>query len=182
MPLEDPPMTPDEDVTAWPLLLPLLLLELPPVPGGHRPRVERDALIQGPVSGTSLVNTAAAITFIGNLNGDQFGSGMTAGDVDGDGARDVIISANREGVADNGAVYVFLNPASGTLYAFDADTRIVGTGAGDYLGSWLDFAEDTNRSGTDMIIVGASGRGQTTSEKDKGAVEFDDKLFWQHGQ
>lgn len=127
-------------------------------------------LIQGPVSGTSIVSSAAAITFIGNLNGDQFGSGMTAGDVDGDGNRDVIVSANREGVADNGAVYVFLNPASGTLYAYDADTRIVGTGAGDYLGSWLDFAEDTNRSGTDMIIVGASGRGQTTSEKDKGAV------------
>jgi len=33
VPLEDPPMTPDEDVTAWPLLL--LLLELPPVPGGE---------------------------------------------------------------------------------------------------------------------------------------------------
>jgi hypothetical protein len=60
--------------------------------------------------------------------------------------------------------------AAGQVAAQPLQYGFVGTGAGDYLGSWLDFAEDTNRSGTDMIIVGASGRGQTTSEKDKGAV------------
>lgn len=126
-------------------------------------------LVLGPMSGTSSLDNAET-TIIGLSTQDQFGSGLAAGDMDGDGSSDIAVAANRDGVADNGSVYVFLSPASGVLYAFDADTRIVGTGSGDYFGSWMDFVPDTDVRGTDMLVVGASGRGSSGAQADKGAV------------
>ncbi|MCB9758266.1 MAG: FG-GAP repeat protein [Alphaproteobacteria bacterium] len=116
-------------------------------------------LVLGPMSGTSSLSSAETY-FTGQLSGDQFGSSMIAGDIDGDGTVDVVVGANRQGTDNRGAFYVFMNPGAGNISAFNAEIKVIATAADDYLGSWMDLALDTDFDGTDTLIVGASGRGQ----------------------
>ncbi len=104
--------------------------------------------------------------FYGQLAGDQFGSDVTAGDVDGDGDIDIIVAANRQGSGDRGAVYIFYGPSSGTVSATSADSKIVGVADGDKFGSSIDYVPDTTTTGYHTVAVGASSRGSNN----KGAV------------
>ncbi|MED5371616.1 MAG: integrin alpha [Myxococcota bacterium] len=124
-------------------------------------------VMQGSVTSGKLGEVAYA-RFTGQLAGDQFGSSLTSGDVDGDGNEDVVVGANRQGTNDRGAVYVFAGPVSGSVQAYEAASKISGVAASDYFGSSVDFAENTRVDGKDSLIVGASARGTT----DKGAVYF----------
>lgn len=89
----------------------------------------------------------------GEAAGDQFGwIARNIGDVDGDGANDVVISAPTHG-AHAGRVYVY-SGRSGTLL-WQADGR-----RGDELGTGLEAAGDTNHDGVpDVIASGPAGRG-----------------------
>lgn len=121
----------------------------------------------GVTSGAKL-GAEAEMKFSGQLSGDQFGSSIAVGDINGDSVADVLVGANRQSSNDRGAVYGFYGPFSGggTIQAFNADTKIVGVGSGDYFGSWVDYVPDADFAGRNMVAVGASKRGSG----DKGAV------------
>lgn len=115
-------------------------------------------VLQGTVTSGKMGEVAYA-RFVGQSSGDQFGSGVTSGDVSGDGTEDVVVAANRQSSSDRGAVYVFYGPVSGTIAAYDADSKISGVGSNDRFGSWVDVAENTTVDGKNTLIVGASSRG-----------------------
>jgi hypothetical protein len=108
----------------------------------------------------------STVKFYGQLAGDQFGSDVTAGDVNGDSTIDVIVASNRQGSGERGAVYIFHGPSSGTISAVSADSKIVGVANGDKFGSSIDYIPNTTSTGYHTIAVGASSRGSNN----KGAV------------
>lgn len=122
-------------------------------------------VLQGSVTSGKMGEVAYA-RFVGQSSGDQFGSGVTSGDVSGDGTEDVIVAANRQSSTDRGAVYVFYGPVSGTINAYDADSKLSGVGSNDRFGSSVDVAENTTVDNKNTLIVGASSRGTGN----KGAV------------
>jgi len=125
--------------------------------------------LEGPtVTSGAKVGAEADQKFSGQLAGDQFGSAVAIGDINGDDVSDVLVAANRQSSNDRGAVYGFYGPFSGgtTIQAFNADTKIVGVGSGDYFGSSVDYVESADWAYRNMVVVGASKRGSG----DKGAV------------
>jgi len=84
----------------------------------------------------------ADIKLVGHRPGDAFGTCVCAGDLDGDGQADLVVSANRVdavGAPDAGAVYMFPGPIAGgqTIPAQAATIRLIGSAvvAGDEFGS-----------------------------------------------
>jgi hypothetical protein len=122
-------------------------------------------VLQGSVTSGKMGEVAYA-RFVGQSTGDQFGSGVTSGDISGDGTEDVIVAANRQSSSDRGAVYVFYGPVTGTIASYDADSKLSGVGSNDRFGSWVDVAENTTVDGKNTLMVGASSRGTGN----KGAV------------
>ncbi len=120
------------------------------------------------VTSGAKLGAVATVKFSGQLTSDQFGSSVAVGDINGDAVADVLVAANRQATNDRGAVYGFYGPFSGggTIQAYASDAKIVGVGAGDYFGSWVDYVEDADFAGRNMVVVGASKRGSG----DKGAV------------
>ncbi|RKY99771.1 MAG: hypothetical protein DRQ13_01685 [Ignavibacteriae bacterium] len=104
--------------------------------------------------GTSMDNTADVI-MTGEAAGDQLGySVSTAGDVNGDGYSDIIVSANVNdaGGSNAGRVYIYFG---GTSMDNIADVIMTGEAAGDLLGSSVSTAGDVNGDGYSDVIVGA---------------------------
>jgi len=126
------------------------------------------AVVYGSSSGiaSDTLGNAADIKIFGQQSGDQFGATVFAGDWDGDGDVDLGASANRQTSSDRGAVYLFIDPATGSDFAYNADIKISGDGSGDYFGSWVAVAENTDFFGHSKLLIGASSRGSD----DKGAV------------
>jgi hypothetical protein len=94
---------------------------------------------------------------IGETAGDEAGSVVSfAGDVDGDGRDDLLISADAAdiGNTDAGAVYLLLGPVSSNVELSLADARIIGEASGDRL-KWAAAAGDLDRDGLGDILIGA---------------------------
>lgn len=108
--------------------------------------------------------------FAAGLNDDDYvGRVVTsAGDINGDGIDDIMISADRSNPNgnDSGAIYIIYGTDSG----FDVDssgrfdlanlngsdgTLITGTTAGDRAGRMVDAAGDVNGDGIDDLVIGA---------------------------
>jgi hypothetical protein len=101
-----------------------------------------DAVLQGASASDSAGMAAAAV---GDLNGDgfdDFAMGSYGDDAGGE---------------DAGAVYVFFGPVRGTLGTGEADVRIVGSEARQWVGTSLASAGDVNGDGQVDLIVGAVG-------------------------
>jgi hypothetical protein len=111
-------------------------------------------------------------TFSGSNNNGQFGNQVAgAGDVNGDGYADVIVSApysSVPGLAEAGMVYVFHGSSSG-LGATPAWTRAGGQ-AVERLGRSVAGAGDVNADGYADVIVGAHNY-QVGAAPDAGRVE-----------
>jgi Tetratricopeptide repeat/FG-GAP-like repeat/FG-GAP repeat len=92
----------------------------------------------------------------GEAANDQFGwIARNVGDVDGDGANDLVISAPTHGAAGShaGRIYVYSGRDGGLLWSADG-------AAGDELGTGVEAAGDTNHDGIpDVIASGPAGRG-----------------------
>jgi len=114
-------------------------------------------LVYGPASGIVELADADAV-LVGGAERDRFGSDLaSAGDVDGDGHCDILVSSPYEdtGGDEAGAVYVFNHPWTSGQGAEDASARIVGT-QGNYLGMSLSAA-DLDADGVDDVVLGAPG-------------------------
>lgn len=103
---------------------------------------------------------AAETVFLGPTATDHIGEYVRAGDNNGDGVNDVIVSSTAASVDDGdfvGKVVVAHNPATGTVdMATAAVATITGNAEFDYLGEGL-YSDDLSLDGYAEVLVGARG-------------------------
>ena len=114
-------------------------------------------LVNGPISGDmSLVD--ADRTLVGEDPGDHAGSAVVnAGDMNGDGYSDLFVgspdhSAEGDGA---GAAYLLHGPIEVDMSMAGADAKIVGSRAGDHVGSSVARVGDVNGDSFQDLAVGA---------------------------
>ncbi|MCH9032072.1 MAG: FG-GAP repeat protein [candidate division Zixibacteria bacterium] len=106
------------------------------------------ALVSLPRPGFGQCSTTTI--YSGELGGDNFGVSVnSAGDVNNDGADDIIVGAIGVNSA-AGRVYVFSGATGDTLYVFDGEAQ------GDHFGVSVSGAGDVDNDGHADLIVGAS--------------------------
>jgi len=109
--------------------------------------------------GASVPLASADATFLGTATGDAAGRSLAgAGDVDGDGYDDILVSAYNDPGGDTGIVYLIHGQPGG--WALDvplasAGGSIVGDMADDWLGYALDGVGDVNGDGLADILMTA---------------------------
>ena len=113
----------------------------------------RAYLFLGPVTGTTVEDADAVIS--GTAFEEIGRTVASAGDLDGDGIDDILLGTDVGGSADEGRVYVFNGPVSGSLTIGDATAVIHGAVASDGLGASVAAAGDLNGDGFGDIVVGA---------------------------
>jgi len=133
-----------------PLRVPSLLLLLPLLQPSARP-------VQDPDGGgaRALFEPGLRVLheFVGEAAGDQFGwIGRNAGDCDGDGTSDVLLSAPTHGPRAAGKLYVHSGKTGALLFAHEGQP-------GDQLGIGIERAGDVNGDGRSDLIAGAPGAG-----------------------
>ena len=114
------------------------------------------------LSSSSTISLADAdFSFIGENEDDKAGHPISAaGDVDGDGLDDILISAlaNDDIGSDGGKTYLILGSSldpTSSLSLADADYSFIGEAAGDLGGDGLASAHDVNGDGLDDLLIGA---------------------------
>lgn len=118
-------------------------------------------VVFAPVSASTTLASAGA-TFTGEHAGDFLGGAhavTVAGDVNGDGAADLFMSAanNDDGGTDAGAAYLLHGPFSGDYDVSSADATLIG-GPGDRAGKSV-ATGDVDGNGRPDLIVGANEDG-----------------------
>ncbi|MFH1465234.1 MAG: MopE-related protein [Pseudomonadota bacterium] len=116
-------------------------------------------VVLGPVSGAFDVASAAARLYSEEDGATAGWAGDMGGDVDGDGAGDVVVGAYLSdlGGADAGAAYLFYGPVAGAISLDDSDAVFVGEDPGDDAGISVLFPGDADGDGVDDLVVGAIG-------------------------
>jgi hypothetical protein len=114
-------------------------------------------VVLGPVSGT--IDLGLADGFLVGENSED-GAGLSvadAGDVDADGYDDLLIGApiNTSSLYRQGAAYLVLGPATGTVDLAVADATLSGELWEDMAGQAVSGAGDVNADGYDDVLVGA---------------------------
>jgi hypothetical protein len=114
-------------------------------------------IFYGPWDGQGDTSAADAL-LVGENNDDQAGSSVAiAGDLDDNGQVDALIGARIEdsGGSDAGAVYILLNPPSGTLDLSALQGKVLGDDQDDLAGYAISGAPDVDGDGVDDLLVGA---------------------------
>ncbi|MBO84204.1 MAG: hypothetical protein CL927_02505, partial [Deltaproteobacteria bacterium] len=108
-----------------------------------------------PPYGQNIQDVASA-TVTGDWMAGSFGSAIEAADVDFDGQDDIVVGASNYGSGEEGAVYLFHGPLTGTLSASSADVFIEGTTADAGLGVELSRPSDLDGDGLLDLAIGAA--------------------------
>ncbi|HBK34268.1 TPA: hypothetical protein DEP34_03640 [Candidatus Uhrbacteria bacterium] len=109
-----------------------------------------------PVFGTwSLADADYTIT--GEQSGDRAGSTIITTDIEGDGVTDLFIGGPYHDTefTNVGVIYGLLGPMESNVSLSDADSFIYGTTVGEWAGSFLASAQDTNEDGCNDLLIGA---------------------------
>jgi hypothetical protein len=137
-----------------------LLVAAPGADVGPGDRAGKVYMLSGPWRRDEQITDAVAV-FTGESPNSELGRGVVAGagDLDGDGLGDVLLTSPvvMVGGAKVGAAYVFTRPASGQVDVAYADLRFYGISDGEAFGVSADGAGDVNGDGYDDLIVGATG-------------------------
>jgi hypothetical protein len=134
--------------------------------GAPRPPLDgedtgRTYVFFGPVTG-EVASSQADVILIGEENKDEFGTAVAgAGDVNDDGAGDLLVGAHQLFRPGDGKAYVFYGPLpGGVIEAGDADAVLLGeppvVEEEDLFGEAVASAGDANGDGFDDILVAAS--------------------------
>ncbi|MCK6507080.1 hypothetical protein L6R53_27530 [Myxococcota bacterium] len=115
----------------------------------------------GPIAADGEISLADLdLALLGAASADKAGRDLAAGDLDGDGQRDLVVSAPNadQGGQASGTVHVVLGglPKKGSASLADADVQIWGEATYDYLGVRLQVV-DADGDGQDDLLIGASG-------------------------
>jgi len=114
--------------------------------------------------------STADYKFVGEESVDYAGRSVaSAGDVDGDGLDDVLVSAymNDDAFTTAGAVYIILASSLGTNSTIDlsnADYKLLGEDDWNYAGISVSSAGDVDGDGLDDVLVGANKNDEGGSE------------------
>gem|GEM_PF-2200025 len=113
-------------------------------------------LVTGTYSGLVDLDTADAIIQGANAD-DNLWHADGGGDLDGDGADDLVLGAYvaDDNVNNGGALYAFYGPLAGVLDAADNDFAIYGDQSGGGMGYDIGFAGDVDGDGNEDLIAGA---------------------------
>jgi hypothetical protein len=164
------------DIDADGILDLIMAVPLAAGPDNIRPNTGEVYLVYGKTSWPAELDlrnpdpaaTNADVTFIGNLAGDQLGSDVAVGDINGDGNLDFVIGANGIETGSGagtefevGAVYVFYGPDFPAIVdmakpAGSPDVTLTGVEDSDFAGDRIAVG-DMNNDGFDDIAVSSPG-------------------------
>ena len=113
----------------------------------------------GDASGCTLTgeydDTLADLLVTSSSSGDYTGAEMTAGDYDGDGVTDLVVSSYYAN-SGRGSVSLFWGPVTADADISSADATWVGDGTYDYAGKFMESG-DLDGDGYDDLVVAAYG-------------------------
>jgi hypothetical protein len=117
----------------------------------------RAYLVHGPVSGEHSLSEAAAVFRADGLSAEVGWTVSLEQDMDGDGRADIAVSSpGGMGAPNRGAVFLFYEPPTGTVYCFHDADAVLYSVEDDYLtntGNVMGSAGDLNGDGYDDLFV-----------------------------
>ncbi len=121
--------------------------------GSQRGRV---FVLDPDATGLFYAGPSAQATVTGTIDDGLFGTRLDAGDLDGDGVADLVVSQFRtqSPAANTGAAYVFLGPVSGDMTTGDNDREWMGIEGGWYLSGKVAIGPDVDGDGTTDVLIG----------------------------